>query len=216
MTSVQSTKFRTAWLSDLDPFQATPSERKTGIICTLGPSTNTPEAITELRLAGMNIGRLNFSHGTHEYHSSIVRAVRTSMEQSPGREIAIALDTKGPEIRIGDFENPEGYDIVAGSTLLFTTDPERRTKGNLSDGIYFDYMAIGTTVSNGKMIYIDDGNLSLCIESMTKKGKKFINRKNRAILANFNKSQELVSSFRKEGSKHPRLSSRSSIHFGKR
>src|SRR5258708_5850013 len=115
MTSVQTNQFRLSWLSELNPFQATSSERKTGIICTLGPSTNTPEAITELRQAGMNIGRLNFSHGTHEYHSAVVRAVRTSMEQVPGREVAIALDTKGPEIRIGDFENPEGYNIAAGS-----------------------------------------------------------------------------------------------------
>jgi pyruvate kinase len=174
MSSVQANKFRLAWLSDLSPFQTTSSVRKTGIICTLGPSTSTPEAITELRGAGMNIGRLNFSHGTHEYHSAMVRAVRTSMLQVPGREIAIALDTKGPEIRLGDLENPEGYEIVAGSTLLFTTDPERRAKGNLSDGIYLDYASIGTTVSTGKMLYVDDGNLNLCIESLTKKGKELL------------------------------------------
>jgi pyruvate kinase len=178
VASIQANKFRLSYLTDLRPFHTTHSERKTGIICTLGPATNTPEAITELRRAGMNIARLNFSHGSHEYHSSIVRAVRESIQQNPGREIAIALDTKGPEIRLGDLENPEGYDIAAGSTLLLTTDPERRTKGNLVDGIYIDYAAIGTTVSNGRILYIDDGNLNLCIESMTKKGKIFIKHAN--------------------------------------
>ena len=77
-------------------------KRMTSIIATIGPKTNTPEMLAELRKCGVNIIRLNFSHGSHEYHGGIIDNVKKSFDVLPGRPVAIALDTKGPEIRTGN------------------------------------------------------------------------------------------------------------------
>jgi len=70
--------------------------RKTGIICTIGPKTNTPEALAGLRASGMNLMRMNFSHGTHEYHAGVIANLRKSFDVlKDGPPCAIALDTKG-------------------------------------------------------------------------------------------------------------------------
>ena len=82
--------------------------RKTTIICTIGPKTKSVESLCALRTAGMNVVRLNFSHGSFEFHKSIVDNTRKSLEVMPsGRTVAIALDTKGPEIRTGQTKGDE-------------------------------------------------------------------------------------------------------------
>lgn len=167
MSTTNVSKYRLTWLSNLDPLKQTPTERKTGIICTLGPATNTPAAITSLRTAGMNIARLNFSHGTHEYHAATVQAVRASAGLRP---VAIALDTKGPEIRLGDLENGgEGFAVSEGARVLLTTDPTVRGAGGnpFTHGVFVDYPSLGTTVAVGKPIYVDDGNLTLIVDSIS-------------------------------------------------
>ncbi|TXT18270.1 MAG: pyruvate kinase [Erysipelotrichaceae bacterium] len=78
--------------------------RKTKIICTLGPASQTREMIVNLAEAGMNIVRLNFSHGDHEGHGERIRLVNDVNDVS-GYNLAIMLDTKGPEIRCGEMEN---------------------------------------------------------------------------------------------------------------
>ena len=84
----------------IDPMQQTQSSatrplfRKTGIICTIGPGTNSPAALADLRKAGMNIMRMNFSHGDHAYHQSAIDNLRKSFDVYPGPPVAIALDTK--------------------------------------------------------------------------------------------------------------------------
>lgn len=80
--------------------------RKTGIVCTIGPKTNTPEALAELRRSGMNIMRMNFSHGSHEYHGSVITNLRKSFDiLKDGPPIAIALDTKGQFCCLFAFHN---------------------------------------------------------------------------------------------------------------
>jgi|EP00966_Prymnesium_polylepis_P095547 hypothetical protein len=73
------------------------------IVCTIGPNTKSVEMLTALRKEGMNVVRMNFSHGSYEYHGSVIAAARESEKLHPldGRPVAIALDTKGPEIRTG-------------------------------------------------------------------------------------------------------------------
>ena len=71
------------------------------IICTIGPKTNSVEMLTKLRDAGMGVVRMNFSHGSYEFHGSIIKNTREVEKTDPDRVIAIALDTKGPEIRTG-------------------------------------------------------------------------------------------------------------------
>ena len=80
--------------------------KKTKIVCTLGPASRDEKVLEKMLLNGMNVARLNFSHGSHEYHKETIelfRKVRDKL-QIPA---AVMLDTKGPEIRLGDFENEE-------------------------------------------------------------------------------------------------------------
>ncbi|RMZ82927.1 hypothetical protein DV737_g1852, partial [Chaetothyriales sp. CBS 132003] len=120
--------------------------RRTSIICTIGPKTNSAEKITMLRKAGLNVVRMNFSHGTYEYHKSVIDNARTSAKDFPGRPLAIALDTKGPEIRTGNTPGDRDIPIKAGLELNITTDDN-----------YVDYKNITKVIAPGKLIYVDDG-----------------------------------------------------------
>lgn len=149
------------WITTLDT-QYTPETnyRKCSIIGTIGPVTNSVEKLTELRKAGMNIARLNFSHGTHEYHQSVIDNCRKSMEVYPGRPLAIALDTKGPEIRTGVTRDGKDYEIFAGHEFIVTTDPEFYDKCD-ADTLYIDYKNVTKVIDKGKFIFVDDGVLRL-------------------------------------------------------
>ena len=94
--------------------------RKTKIICTIGPASENEETLTQMCEAGMNIARLNFSHGTHEEHKQKIELVKKVREKL-GLPIAIMLDTKGPEYRIGTFENKK-ITLEDGDTFTFTTE----------------------------------------------------------------------------------------------
>ena len=92
--------------------------RKTKIICTIGPSCSDEKVLEKMCLAGMNVARLNFSHGTHEEHLVPINNIK-KVRKKLGMPIAIMLDTKGPEYRIGIFKN--GKEILAdGDTFVFT------------------------------------------------------------------------------------------------
>ena len=94
--------------------------RKTKIVCTIGPASESEEVLKELCLAGMNVARLNFSHGTHEEHLERIRRIK-KVRSELGLPIAIMLDTKGPEFRIGTFKNDKIM-LEEGSTFTFTTE----------------------------------------------------------------------------------------------
>lgn len=89
----------------------------------------------------MNIVRMNFSHGTHEYHASVIENLQKSFEKEMGRPVAVALDTKGPEIRTGELK--EGSLMIPKDHIfVLTTDEEYRNKGDL-DRVFVDYPQIG-------------------------------------------------------------------------
>ncbi|MEE0968808.1 MAG: pyruvate kinase [Clostridia bacterium] len=94
--------------------------RKTKIVCTIGPACEDEKTITEMCLAGMNVARLNFSHGSHEDHLKKINIIKTVREKL-NLPIAILLDTKGPEYRIGTFEEGK-VTVKDGDTFTFTTD----------------------------------------------------------------------------------------------
>ena len=94
--------------------------RKTKIICTLGPACNNEETLTAMCLAGMNVARLNFSHGDHEQHGKMIALIKKVREKLD-LPIAIMLDTKGPEYRIRTFENGS-ITLADGDTFTFTTE----------------------------------------------------------------------------------------------
>ena len=93
--------------------------RKTKIICTIGPASENPEVFREMCLKGLNVARLNFSHGTHEEHQKkidMIKAVREELKLP----VAIMLDTKGPEYRIGPFQNGK-ITLRDGDSFTITT-----------------------------------------------------------------------------------------------
>ncbi len=135
------------------------------IVCTLGPASSTPERIGELIDAGMNVARLNFSHGTHEDHARMLQVVRREAELR-GRAIAVLLDLQGPKIRVGKFASPSGVELRPGAAFTITTDTsvigdEKRVSTS--------YSLLPLDVKPGDQILLDDGYLSLAVTDVADK-----------------------------------------------
>jgi pyruvate kinase len=119
---------RVAWLASLDTaYSPEHNYRRSSIICTIGPKTNSVEAINKLRDSGLNVVRMNFSHGSYDYHQTVIDNTRAAVACHAGRPVAIALDTKGPEIRTGNTKNDEDIPLSAGTVMNFTTDEKYAT-----------------------------------------------------------------------------------------
>lgn len=132
--------------------------RKTKIVCTIGPSSRDEITLKEMIKSGMNVARLNFSHGTHEYHKEtieLIKKVRSEMEVP----LAIMLDTKGPEIRTKTFKKGEAQ-LKDGSQFTLYTD-EREGDEN---GVGITYPPLASCLKKGDTILIDDGNINLTVE----------------------------------------------------
>ncbi|KAK3305677.1 pyruvate kinase [Chaetomium strumarium] len=148
------------WLAQLDTaYQPERNLRRTSIICTIGPKTNSVEAINKLREAGLNVVRMNFSHGSYEYHQSVIDNAREAERVQKGRQVAIALDTKGPEIRTGNTKGDVDIPISAGTIMNFTTDEKYATSCD-TENMYVDYKNITKVIEPGRIIYVDDGVLA--------------------------------------------------------
>ncbi|KAI9322916.1 pyruvate kinase [Dichotomocladium elegans] len=147
------------WLAQMNVDIESPAARKSSIIGTIGPNTNSVEMITQLRNVGLNVVRMNFSHGSYEYHKSVIENTRKSVELYPGRPTAIALDTKGPEIRTGNMRDDVEIPISAGHEMIFSVDEQYK---DICDDkvMYIDYKNLPNMIEVGKMIYVDDGVLS--------------------------------------------------------
>jgi len=139
----------------LEPAKA---PRKTKIICTIGPSCWSKEMLVKLIEAGMNVARLNFSHGDHLAHAKTLMNLRTASRElgKDERSIAVMLDTKGPEIRTGFLENHEAITLTQGSLVELTTDYE--FLGNTKK-IACSYKSLATSVAVGGTILVADGSL---------------------------------------------------------
>jgi len=148
------------WLASLDTaFSPVRNYRRSSIICTIGPKTNSVEAINQLRKAGLNVVRMNFSHGSYEYHQSVIDNAREAEKVQPGRQIAIALDTKGPETRTGNTSGDADLPLAAGTILNITTDDQYATACD-TQNMYVDYKNITKVIEVGRIIYVDDGILA--------------------------------------------------------
>lgn len=157
------------WSRQLDVNVSPKAHRKCSIICTIGPKTNSVEAISALRDAGMNIVRMNFSHGSYEYHGSVVANARKSTCKD-GRVVAIALDTKGPEIRTGQTTDDQEIPIPAGHEMTFSSDEKYMTSGS-KEVMYIDYVNLPKVTEPGKFIFVDDGILAF---EVVECGKDFV------------------------------------------
>lgn len=129
--------------------------KKTKIVCTIGPSSESPEIIEDLIKNGMNVARLNFSHGTHEEHLAKMKTIR-KVRRKLNRPIAIMLDTKGPEIRTGNFNIDEVF-LKPGDVFTLTTRDVEGTEEIVS----VSYEGLPNDVDVGSVIYIDDGLVQL-------------------------------------------------------
>ncbi len=133
--------------------------RKTKIVCTLGPASDTEQKIRDLIDAGADVFRLNFSHGTHEEHSKHIRIIR-GLEEVTGKRFAIIQDLQGPKIRVGEIDGT--MILKNGSTVVLTTD------GRKGDGkkIPVTYEGMINDVRVGDRILMDDGLLELKAKSL--------------------------------------------------
>jgi len=135
--------------------------RRTKIVCTIGPATNSEEMLTKLVRSGMNVARLNFSHGTHEYHKDTLERIKR-VRRREGMPVAILLDTKGPEIRVKDFK--DGFaELREGAEFTLTT---REIEGT-EQAVTVTYAGMPAELSEGNSILIDDGNIELCVKCCT-------------------------------------------------
>ncbi|MFC5531254.1 pyruvate kinase [Cohnella yongneupensis] len=131
--------------------------RKTKIVCTIGPASESLENTKKLISAGMNVARLNFSHGDFEEHGNRIKTIRQA-SQELGKTVAILLDTKGPEIRTGKL-GVDVIELVAGEYITLSTEEFLGDK----DRIPVTYKELPQDVSIGSTILIDDGLIGLTV-----------------------------------------------------
>ena len=134
--------------------------RKTKIVCTIGPASDSREVIRGLCLAGMNVARLNFSHGIHEEHKTRIDTIK-SVREELSLPIAIMLDTKGPEYRIKTFEYGK-ITLAEGDSFTFTTDDVIGNRERVS----VSYKDLCRELSVGDIILLNNGLLSFKVEKI--------------------------------------------------
>lgn len=144
-------------------------QRKTKIICTMGPSCWDVEMLVKMLDQGMDVCRLNFSHGDHKViylnklyllqqtHGQTVDNLKEALKQRPNKTCAIMLDTKGPEIRTGQLRDNKPVDLVSGQELNIVTDYS--IEGD-NRKIACSYKNLPQTVSIGSTIFIADGSIT--------------------------------------------------------
>lgn len=134
--------------------------RKTKIVCTIGPASESPETIRALLRAGMDVARLNFSHGSYDEHLARITNLRAAAEEM-GTNLALLLDIQGPKIRIGRLtEDP--IELIPGQAYTLTVEPclgdEKKA--------HVDYAYLNRDLRPGSVIYIDDGLLELKVQEI--------------------------------------------------
>lgn len=134
--------------------------RKTKMICTIGPASDSEDILRELMMAGMNVARFNFSHGTHEEQKEKLLKVRKVREEL-GLPVATLMDTKGPEIRLRDFEGGRA-ELIAGQNFVLTTE---EILGN-HEKASISYKNLKNDISVGTTILIDDGLIEMVVEQI--------------------------------------------------
>lgn len=156
-----STRLQSLSMLDVDSPPAL--NRMSSIIATIGPACREVETLEQMMAAGLDIARLNFSHGSYDYHRHSIGNVRLAAA-NVGRQVAIALDTKGPEIRTGVLASGVNAEVelVPGRIIFVTVDDAFRERCD-ENTVWVDYNNIIKLVDVGQRIYLDDGLLSLIV-----------------------------------------------------
>ncbi len=140
----------------------TPEKRRAKIVCTLGPATNSAQALAALLDAGMDVARLNFSHGTHAEHARRLTLLRR-LARERGKTLAILQDLQGPKIRTGPLQDGHPVELRPHSTVTLTT---RRQPGT-ARVISTNYQALPREVKAGNRVLLADGLMELCVERVS-------------------------------------------------
>ena len=152
--------------------------KKTKIVCTIGPASQSPEVLEQLIKNGMNVARLNFSHGSHEEHLEKIKTIKR-IRRKLNVTLGLMLDTKGPEIRIGKFEEKE-YFLKPDDIFTLTT---RNIVGN-KDIVSVSYEGLPQDVEKGSIISVDDGLIQLEVIEI-KDGTEIVCRvQNNGVISN--------------------------------
>ena len=157
--------------------------KKTKIVCTIGPATDDDNIMRGMLTAGMDLARLNFSHGTYEDHDRRIGQVKR-IRNEMGLPTAIMLDTKGPEIRVKTFKK-DAAELKAGQLFILTTDDVEGDDTKVS----VTYEGLLSIVKPGSIIMVDDGNAELRVESI--KGSDIVCKVLNDVLLKNNKSINL-------------------------
>jgi pyruvate kinase len=134
--------------------------KRTKIVCTIGPACESVEVLTKMIVAGMNIARLNFSHGTYENHTLLVKNIRAAAEACH-EPVALLQDLQGPKIRVGVLPK-EGVTLTPGATLIFDTNLVEYT----GEAIPVDYRELHLFVKPGHRLLLNDGKMEATITSV--------------------------------------------------
>jgi pyruvate kinase len=137
--------------------------RRTKIVCTIGPASREPERLRELMLAGLDVARLNFSHGDYQEHKENVDRIR-AVAQELDRPIAILADLQGPKLRVGVMAG-DGVLLEVGQEATLTTEP---LIGSGANALPVQYRGLPRAVRPGDRVLLDDGLLELCVLSTTR------------------------------------------------
>jgi pyruvate kinase len=144
--------------------------RKTKIVCTIGPASESVEMLVQLIEAGMNVARLNFSHGDHSEHGQRIRNIREAAKIT-GKNVAILLDTKGPEIRTHNMENG-AIELIAGQEVRISMTEVLGTPEKFS----ITYPGLIDDVSEGSSILLDDGLIGLEVLKIDKENGEIVTK----------------------------------------
>ena len=138
-----------------------PAPRRAKIVCTLGPATASPDRIAELVAAGMDVARLNFSHGDHTFHSEAYGDVRAASDAA-GRAVGVLADLQGPKLRIGRLAGGSAV-LARGGRVVLTTDPSAAEEPGTAEHLSTSYAALARDVRTGDRILLADGTVVLTV-----------------------------------------------------
>src|SRR5438128_142073 len=136
------------------------ADRRTKIVGTIGPATQSPEMLNKIVQAGLNVARLNFSHGTHEDHQAVITNLR-QISKEQNCPVTLMQDLQGPKIRIGKVKNGS-IQVVDGQKITITTKRQIGDEKVLST----DFVSLPHDVKPGVHILLDDGNLEFVVEKI--------------------------------------------------
>ena len=139
--------------------------KRTKIVCTMGPACDDDDILREMIKSGMNVARFNFSHGSYEEHHERIERVRR-ISRELGIPVGILLDTKGPEIRTGFLKDHAKVTLAAGSMVTVTAAETSEDLQGTAEHFYLDHLELPREVHPGGTILIDDGLIGLTVKSI--------------------------------------------------